>query len=330
MKPYSELTRLGKIRRLRCLCLAALESYDLQLKRLIFFTIETNTMFRVDTIAGEKLVLRIYSDDGTTMQDNLVEMYWLAALKRDTDLLVSEPVANRDGNYITIASVPGVPAERRCALFRWVPGRPLEDYLTGDNYYKLGRIMARLHDHAERMEYPPDLQPKRWDKLFYFPDEPVLYNKPEYRHIFKKDDIVLIDRVISQAGRLLKDLFKNESDRIWIHGDLHYWNVHYHRGDLYVFDFEDITSGYQVQDVAITLFYGRDRDLYPELRQAFKDGYSSFRPWPVASRFQLETLIAARIVNFINYILRISEDPADYIQRRCQDLREYLDEFPEK
>jgi Ser/Thr protein kinase RdoA (MazF antagonist) len=38
-------------------------------------------------------------------------------------------------------------------------------------------------------------------------------------------------------------------------------------------DFEDVMLGYPVQDVAITLYYGQQREQYPELRDAFFEGY---------------------------------------------------------
>ena len=62
-------------------------------------------------------------------------------------------------------------------LFKWVPGRPLENTLNPENYYKLGQTLAKLHNHAETIKpLPPDIQPKKWDKVFYYPDEPVVYN----------------------------------------------------------------------------------------------------------------------------------------------------------
>jgi len=35
--------------------------------------------------------------------------------------------------------------------------------------------------------------------------------------------------------------------------------------------------------------------------------------------------MAARRVNFINYVARIDPSPQDYIARRCQDLAVFLD-----
>jgi Ser/Thr protein kinase RdoA (MazF antagonist) len=145
MKPFDELTRMGKIRRLRRLVLKVIEAYDLRVASVRFLTIETNTMFQIRSSDGEKYVLRIYSDEETTLRENQAEMFWLDALKRDTDLKASEPVARRDGEYITIASVPGVPANRRCVLFKWIPGRALENYLSSENYYSFGQVLAKLH-----------------------------------------------------------------------------------------------------------------------------------------------------------------------------------------
>jgi Ser/Thr protein kinase RdoA (MazF antagonist) len=325
MKPYSELTRLGKLRRLHLLAVKALENYALDVKWIKFLTIETNTMFKVQSLEGENFVLRIYSDEETTLTENQTEIFWLHALMRDTNLRVSEPVARKDGEFISIVNVPGVPGDKRCVLFRWIPGRVLENYLNPDNYFQLGVVMARLHDHAESLRpLPPSIQPKKWDRAFYYPDEPVVYNTAAYQHLFPPDCVSIIDQVISIADQEFARLYADRAGQIIIHGDLHYWNVHVYRGQLYIFDFEDVMLGYPVQDVAITLYYGRDRDDYPQLRGAFKEGYTSLRPWPVKRQGQLETLMAARRVNFINYVARIDPSPEDFIRERCADLRDFL------
>ena len=95
------------------MALTALEQYDLQVKWIRFLTIATNTMFQLQTEDGKKYVLRIYSEEETTLRENQAEMFWLDALKRDIDLRVTEPVARRDGKYITIVSVPDVQGSAR-------------------------------------------------------------------------------------------------------------------------------------------------------------------------------------------------------------------------
>jgi Ser/Thr protein kinase RdoA (MazF antagonist) len=326
LKPYEKLTRLGKLRRLRQIALKALTYYDLQLKWVKFLTTETNTMFQIRTRDNQKFVLRIYSDEESTLDENRAEMFWLHALKRDIDLRVTEAVPRRDGEYITIVSTTGVPGERRCILFKWVPGRTLVNYLTSDNYYKLGQTLAMLHDHAERLKpLPPDIQPKKWDKVFFYPDEPVVYDTAEYSHLFPIERVALLNGVIARADDAFEKLYADPDGLILLHGDLHYWNVHVYQGEFYVIDFEDVMLGYPVQDVAITLSYGRQQEGYKELRAAFKGGYTGLRTWPAESERQIQTLMAARSVNFINYVARIDPSPQEYIEQRCEGLKQHLE-----
>lgn len=329
MKPFADLTPRGKHRRLRTLALKALEEYDLDIQDVRFLTEETNTMFQVRTRDGERLVLRIYSDEETTLVENRAEMYWLHAIARDTDIRVTEPVLRVDGEAISVLSAPGVPGERRCALFRWVPGRPLEEDRQPAFYAALGSTMARLHEHASSLNpLPPDIQPKMWDKVFYYPEEPVVYREPAYRQFFPPQRLDVLEAVIIRAETLFSKLFDDPSGLILIHGDLHYWNVHVHRGQVHIIDFEDIMRGYPVQDVAVTLYYGRHREDYPALRAAYEAGYTHIRPWPAANEYQLQTLMAARTVMFINYLVRISDAPEEYLEGWFEGLEQYLGEYP--
>jgi Ser/Thr protein kinase RdoA (MazF antagonist) len=327
MKEYNQLTQRGKLKRLRKLVLKALEHYDLDVRSVKFMTIDTNTMFKIHTEGGERYVLRIYSDEETTLQENQAEMFWLDAIIRDTNLKVTEPVARRDGAYINQIVQAGVPGVKRCVLFKWVPGRTLENYLTPNYYYKLGLAIAKLHDHAESLKpLPANIQPKKWDKVFYYPDEPVIFNIPAYSHLFPLERIDLMNEIIKRADQVLQCLFANQDGQILIHGDIHFWNVHVYRGELYIIDFEDVMLGYPVQDIAITLYYGRQHPEYENLRDALQRGYTQTRAWPAKNQTQIETLIAARKVNFINYVARIDPSPQEYIEKRSQDLKQFLED----
>jgi Ser/Thr protein kinase RdoA (MazF antagonist) len=327
VKSYTELTRLGKLRRMRNLAFRALSEYDLQVQRIKFLADDTNITFKVRS-RGNYYALRIYSDEETTLTENQAEVFWLNTLKRDTDLKVAEPVQRMNGDYITITKAPGIPGEKRCILFTWVPGRVLEKNLNPKNYFLLGLTMAELHDHAESLKpLPAKIQPKKWNRAFYYPNEPVVYSDPAYRDLFSDRQVEIIDQVIVHADIEFARLFADREQQILIHGDLHYWNVNLYHGELYIMDFEDVMLGYPVQDVAITLYYGMDRDLYPDLREAFQQGYCSRRAWPVERHGQLETLQAARSVNFVNYVARIHSSPQEYIDMRCEELEHFLEQF---
>ncbi len=324
-KRFEDLTRLGKIRRLRNVVLKAIEAYQIEVEEVKFLTIETNTMFVVQAKSGEKFVLRIYSDEETTLKENQAEIFWLTALLRDTDLRVTEPVARKDGDFISIVNVPDVPADRRCVLFNWIPGNTLRENISPENYHKLGQGLAKLHQHARSLiPLPTQINPKKWDKVFYYPAEPVVYNTPEYSDLFSEDDLQIIGQAIVEANQVFADLFSDREGLILIHGDLHFWNVHCHRGELYLIDFEDLNLGYPVQDIAVTLSYGRHRDDYQELKQAFRDGYTSIKEWPEVDKRVISTLMVARSIMFINYVARVINEPGEYIKSRIDVVRKFL------
>ncbi|MEZ4659802.1 MAG: phosphotransferase [Caldilineaceae bacterium] len=174
MQPFHELTERGQARRLRKLAANALQQYDLDVRGIRLIAVHTNCLFRIDTAAGARYALRIGTPGEHSLADNLAEVTWLTALRRDTDLHVPIPIANRNGNPITIAEAAGVPEPRRCILFEWIPGRPLDEQITVENYAKLGAIAAKLHQHAASFQPPADFQAMRWDKAFYYPHEPVV------------------------------------------------------------------------------------------------------------------------------------------------------------
>jgi Ser/Thr protein kinase RdoA (MazF antagonist) len=84
--------------------------------------------------------------------------------------------------------------------------------------------------------------------------------------------------------------------------------------------------GAPVQDIAITLSYGRSRPDYGELRQAFREGYERRRTWPVEFDGQLELLMAARRVMFVNYVLRTDPEPEEFIAAAIFELQRLVRE----
>ncbi|MBT3338905.1 MAG: phosphotransferase [Anaerolineae bacterium] len=327
MKPYEKLTFRGKILRLRKLCIQALEDYPIDVARVRYLTTESTTMYRVDATDGQKYVIRLYSEADSSLAENKTEMFWLAALAKDTDLRVVQPVARKDGEYISFVSMEGIPNEKRCALYKWVPGVPLEEHVSVKTYHQLGTIMAGLHNHAEGMKLPGEIKPKRWDKTFYFPGEKADYKTAEFSHLYTPEQIKTLDRAVAYIDPFLAAIYKKNATPFVIHGDLHFWNIHIHRGKLYVLDFEDMVMGFAEQDIAISLYYLRNETLYPELAEAFKTGYASVRMWPHLPERDIHLFWLARMVNFANYAaiaFREDDGAREYISARCVEIEKYL------
>jgi len=322
MRSWESLTKMGQIRRLRALALQALEDYPLDVRSLRLIGDYTNILFRIDAPSGPA-ALRVDFYQEHSDEDVEIELAWLGAIAGDTDLDVVRPVPTQDGRLFTHASAPGVPGKRRCTLFEWVPGRPLDEKPTESGYHRLGRLSAGLHLHGA--QFIPPHRPMRWDKVFYWPEEvdPVVIFKPEMAQYFPGDRTEMIARGIAASDRALARLQPGSAQLI--HGDLHPGNVHTYRSRLIAFDFEDVMWGHAVQDVAITLYYGRDHPGYVDFRAAFEDGYRSVAEWPVTYDGELEHFMAARTLMFINYVANIERDPSAFYDIAFPRLEQFLD-----
>ena len=307
VKGYYELTPSGRARRARRAALAALESYDVEVAGLRLLTNDTNGIFRVEATDGQRYVMRVGrgGNIGHSLAQVRSEIEWLAALDRDTDLRVPVPVANTAGKAVTLVEVPGVPDRRNCVLFRWLPGRLLSDDLTRRNMEAYGTLFARLHEHAGSFRPSPTFGPVRYDRTFPF-DEPVVLLDPARSTFVSKAQRDVFAAGAELVQQAIDDLRPREPMRI-LHGDLHRWNVLVDRDAVAAIDFEDLTWGWPVQDLAIALYYLKSRDDYPTVRAAFRTGYERVRPWPDASGREIEVFIAGRALVLANDVALLEE-----------------------
>ena len=323
MKEWHELSEAAKLRRLRAIAWTAVGEYGIDVHRLSLVGGFVNAIYRLDTPDGP-FALRVDLHLEHTDTDTLIELDWLVALHRDTDLPVVKPVVSADGRRFVYAEAPGVPQPRRCTVFEWIGGSPLADRADPDSYRRLGELSAGLHRHGAG--YRPPARPMAWDRTFYWPEsvDPVVIDDPERRHHFSPGDKEVIDAARVAVDRAFTRLNPDEAQIV--HGDLHPWNVHRMRSRLIALDFEDVLWGHPVQDAAITLSYLRDRPDHADLAAAFEEGYSSLLPWPVDYPGQLDHFMAARTIMFINYTMNIG-GVDDYLPVAVPRLRAFLERW---
>ena len=180
MKPFEELTYLGRLKRMRQLAHVALQAYDLCEPRLTFLRQLGNTLYQVneanpthshkpDTYAPGQYLLRIHHPTYQTPAAIELELDWLATMCHQADLPVPEPLPTLDGKLCTQVATPGIPGKRVCSLLRWVKGKELRrDEIQPRHYTALGELMARLHHHAALYQPPAGLEKRTydWDGLF--------------------------------------------------------------------------------------------------------------------------------------------------------------------
>lgn len=78
--PYDQLTLLGKLRRQRPLAARALAQYPIEVIRYDMISYDTNFLYKVHAVDGEKYVLRLAAQNWRTFHDLRSEVMWLDAL----------------------------------------------------------------------------------------------------------------------------------------------------------------------------------------------------------------------------------------------------------
>jgi Ser/Thr protein kinase RdoA (MazF antagonist) len=311
MNSYDHLTNLGKLRRLRKLALAGLSHYDLPDPQLTYHGFETNLLYRVTTVRGERFMLRLAYPGWRTLEDLTAEALWLTALSEDTDIPVPAVLPTRDGELVLSITSPEVSDVWPMTLMRYAPGRLLGHYLTKSNLEKMGRLFARLHQHGADWVPPVNFTTRRFEH-WLSRGEPDLISSSGgiqendsqgvHQVEISPKDRVWIDRIIAQVEAAYLAL--DRSDLRVIHCDLWHDNIKLHQGVLYPFDFEDTVWGYRAHDIAMAMLdlletVGETR--YAVLLEAFQRGYQSLLTWPEA---RIEPFQIGRMLWMINWVAR--------------------------
>ena len=69
----------------------------------------------------------------------------------------------------------------------------------------------------ESLDLPAHIRPKRWDKVFYFPDEQAVYHTPEYSHLFTPGQVKVMERAIAHGEPFLAGNGYAQLDWIYRH-----------------------------------------------------------------------------------------------------------------
>ena len=294
---------------MRRLAQVALNAYGLSDVRFKLLRQAGNTLFRVNEVnpvpttkvelyTQGQYMLRIHQPGYQTTEAIVLELAWLAAMCRDANLPVPEPVSTLDGNLLTQVSIPGIPEERNCSLLRWVKGRLITKDVRPHHYKAQGRLMARLHNHAAHWQPPPGLAKRNYDWDGLFRDDagdgipaseawPLL--PPQYVKPFE---------VVTRKVKQVMDEWGKGSDVYGlIHADLGLdANVLFWGGEARAIDFDDSGFGYYVYDLSLALEHCQEDEALPQFRDTLLDGYAQVRSLPEDQIKYLDLFLAAYYV----------------------------------
>ena len=314
MEAFAVLSHRAQVGRLKRLAAAALAEYDLPGARLAPLVHRFNTTFEVTDAGGNRFALRITRPGKSSVAEVQSELAWLVALHRDTDLVVPDPVPTRAGELLTVAGAPGVPEARICALFRWVPGRFVRTRLMPHHLEQVGRLMARLQDHAQDFQSPPGFTRPRIDDIPATRAAVV----PLVAGVRPPGDVALVEAVLDRIAATLDGLGHGPDAYGLIHSDLHQWNYVFHHGQVHLLDFDDCGYAPFLYDLAVTTFEVEEYPRFPALRAALLAGYGATRPLPPDPESVLTTLGHLRRIQNLIWDIGLQDDV--YMRDRWQQI----------
>lgn len=323
MQGFDELPRSTQIRRIRRLAEMALTAYDLEVVHITPLQHFLNTTFRVDAYARanganratitsdylQRYTLRVSRpgfQDASTIRS---ELLWLQAIRGQTDLLVPEPILACDGSLLTTVSIAGVPEPRHCALFRWVEGRFHHSSLKSIDLERVGKFMAKLHQHVQHWTPPIGFIRKRWD-IAGIRGEMLGIDPAKSRSHLSLDDCEVLNATAEKVQLAMQELSEGSDVFGLIHADLHQGNYLFHKDNVHAIDFDTSGLGYFVYDISVTFSTLLNRPDFPMLRAAFLRGYREVRQLSLEHEKYIEIFTSARIMGHTLWLAAHIGEPA--------------------
>jgi len=253
----------------------ALAAYGLEEARLEFVSDTTKIVCRAfDRPAKSAWALHIHPR-GWDSRRILRSLHWLAALRRDTDIPVPEPILTRSGELVQSLSTPGLSGFRQVTLVSWLAGqrRALDDWSREDARC-LGLVAGRLHTHAERVELPRELAPPRRDIDWL--DEAI--DPRRLARTFAPDDEGLLAAAFDAAREAMADLGTSSDVAGLIHSRLTPEHVLFEEDVIRVVGFGQCRWDYYASDLAGAVIPFGNVESVADLTSALFEGYHDARP----------------------------------------------------
>lgn len=283
MKPYENLTRLGKLRRTRQITQAALEAYGFTNTQLKLMVDAGNTTYRVKAVDANPTKGDIYEANCFSLRlhqpgyqgEGAVdsELEWLNALC-DAGIPAPQPVLTKSGKFSIEISIPELPS-RQCTMLRWVKGKMAIRNVRPKHLKAIGRLIARLHEHSSRWKPSSKFVRRHYDRNGLWGDDTgTNLTGDEVRSKIPRKYLEDFNKITTDVEQVMEDWGKGSNVYGLIHADLGTKaNVLFHKGEARPIDFDDGAYGYWMYDLAIPLCDWEGEDVWSSFREALLEGY---------------------------------------------------------
>lgn len=294
---------------MQALAHTALSRWDLGAAKLSPLKVRENAVFRLDLPGGGRAVLRVHRHGYHSNAELESEFEWLRALE-SAGLQVPRAIRSREGRNFECVTILGLEGPRQVDVFEWIDGRQLGSVETGiegephsveDQYFQIGVIAARMHNHTEGWPPPRGFARHSWDAAGLAGEQPFWGRFWELAALSKSQRELLVrarDRIARELAA-----FGTQPDRYGlIHADLVPENVLIDGQRVCVIDFDDAGFGWHLFELATSLYFIAGDSIYTAARDALIRGYRTERALPDTILDRLPLFLAARGTTYLGWV----------------------------
>lgn len=281
----------------------ALAAYGMKGYSLSFIRHSDNVTFKVEGSDAKDYLLRIHipvthamGTHGADYDAVNSELLWLEALSQDTDLVLPNPVRNRDGELVTPLPVENTIDPVNCTLLHWLEGQPYHrDLESEETAHQIGVTLAKLHNQASQWEIPQGFNRPRRD-IAYFERVLKAFQPAVEDGRASSSDYFELKTSIALLTDMLRSLDENRHIFGIMHADPHKGNILFHDGEIRLIDFSFCAFGNYMFDIGICF-----SDMKEELHRSFLKGYQSLRALPDGHQSLIEGFFVGSMVGTFSF-----------------------------
>lgn len=255
--------------------------------------VSENIMYCVDTDDGSRYVLRVHRQNNN-IRAIKSELSWVNALQTDGVLRTPDVIPGRNGKTIQSVVNPANGSTLYLVMFALIEGRePNDSDDVLEQFYNLGELAARTHNHSMTWSPPADFERPAWNTNTLLGDNP-LWGHWQDGPCVDKTNFATLQMLCNTVKQRLNNLGMDRSVYGLIHADMRRANLLIQDNATRLIDFDDCGFGWYLYDFATAVSFIEDHPQLPQLKSSWLEGY---RKWRVPSELEiqeLDTLIMLR------------------------------------
>ncbi len=309
MTDFYRLPLAERSERLRALAIEALAQWGVSGCEPAIVKCRENAVFRVTAADGRDAVLRVHRYGYHTDEALRSELIWMEALRAD-GIDVPAVIPTSAGALFATARIEDVPEPRQVDMLTWMAGATLGTIEDGLDpaipdirtaFRGVGRLAARLHNHAEAWPLPEGFVRHTWDR------DGLVGPDPLWGRFWQADDLSpeqrrLIARARARAREDLTAYGQPPRRYGLIHADFNLDNMLLDGDRVVLLDFDDAGFGWHLFDLATvwTMFHGAD--YFEAMRAGVIEGYRRERDLPDEELARMPLFDLVRAFSYLGWV----------------------------